>query len=262
MNPGETGKHSPLHSPPRNAFFFWMSVLLLVFVIVGFTPTLFLRSISDLRSLPGHLHVHGAVLTAWFVWFVVQTSMIRTGHTAIHRRLGVFGAIIGGACVFAGPLATMGSVRNLRAAGLDWGTDMSAYPIVGIEGIPMEQFAAQLVFGNFASIFTFAGLLLAAIILRRQSASHKRLMLLASISIIGPALARISRWPALGGEDGAFIPVVFFGLLLTLFVHDLVTTRRVHRATWLGSLITVVTFVCSQVIAESSLGSTVVRAMI
>lgn len=233
----------------------------MVIVVVGFAPTLFLRSFSELQSLPVHLHFHGAVLTSWFVWLIVQTSAIRSGNIAAHRKLGIVGSIIGGACVIAGPLATMGIVRSLRAAGLNWDTDMSAYPVVGIEGIPMEQFATQIVFTNFGSILTFGGLLAFAIFYRKHASTHKRLILLASISIIGPPLARISRWPWLGGEDGAFIPTVFFGLLLMLFAYDLITIRRVHRVTWIGTMVTVLILTMSMAMSSTPFGSTLVRAM-
>ena len=125
----------------------------------------------------------------------------------------------------------------------------------------MELFAAQIVFGNIATVLTFAALLTAAIILRRRPDDHKRLILLASISLIGPALARIARWPVFGGEDGPFIPVVFFGLLIALIAHDLITTRRVRHVTWIGALATVLLFVASQILASTPLGSAVVRAM-
>ena len=253
--------NTPSTGAARGRFFFLMSVLLLAFVIVGFAPTLFLRPLSDLSSLPVHLHIHGVALTGWYIWLVVQTSLVQGGRTATHQRTGIVGALIGGVCVIAGPLATMGAVRSLHSIGLDWDTDMSAHAVFGIEGISMELFAAQLVFGNLASILTFAGMLVLAILLRRNVVAHKRLMLLASISIIGPALARISRWPTLGGEDGAFIPVVFFGLLLALIAHDWVTERRVHRVTWAGALATVLIFFFSQFIASTPIGSSVVRSM-
>jgi hypothetical protein len=44
----------------------------------------------------------GAVLTAWFVWLVVPTSMVRLGRTATHQRLGVMGAVLGAAAVVLG----------------------------------------------------------------------------------------------------------------------------------------------------------------
>lgn len=253
---------TPSTGASRGRFFFLMSLLLLAFVLAGFAPTLFLRPLSDLSSLPAHLHIHGAALTGWFVWLVVQASLVQGGRTATHRKTGIVGALIGGVCVIAGPFATMGAVRSLRSMGLDWDTDMSAVTMFGIEGITMELFAAQLVFGNLASILTFAGMLVLAILLRRNVVAHKRLMLLASISIIGPALARISRWPALGGEDGAFIPVVFFGLLLAMIAHDWVTGKRVHRVTWAGALATVLIFFFSQIIASTPFGSSVVRSMV
>ena len=245
----------------RSSFFFWASALLLSFVVIGFAPTLYLRAFSDVPPIPGYLHVHGGVLTAWFVWLVVQTSMVRTGRTAIHRRLGVIGVVIGAAAVVAGLMATLGVVARLRAAGLDWGTDMSAVPALGVEGVPMVRFAAGVVWANFASIAVFAPLVVAAILLRRNSQAHKRLMLLASIAIVGPALARISRWPVFGGEDGPFVPVVLLGLLAVVIVHDLVSARSLHRATLIGCAAIVLAMIAQQMIADTEFGLAVVRMM-
>ena len=74
--------------------------------------------------MPGYLYVHGSVLTAWFVWLLVQTSMVRTGRTATHRRLGIVGVVIGAMVIATGPMATLGQVGRLRDAGLDWNTDI------------------------------------------------------------------------------------------------------------------------------------------
>jgi hypothetical protein len=245
----------------RGSFFFWLSVLLLSFLLLGFAPTLYLRAFTEPAPIPAYLHVHGAVLTSWYVWLVVQTSMVRTGRTATHRRLGVIGAVIGGAAVIAGPMATLGVVGRLRDAGFDWDTDMSAAGELGVEGVPMLNFASQVVWGNFASIAVFAGLLAAAILLRRTPQAHKRLIVLASIAILGPALARISRWPVFGGEDGPFIPAVLVGLLLAVIAHDLVTARRLHKATWIGCGIIVLATIAQQIIAGSEFGLNVVRML-
>jgi hypothetical protein len=205
--------------------------------------------------------VHGIVLTSWYVWLVVQTSMVRTGRTATHRQLGVIGGVLGAAVVVAGPMATLGVVGRVRAAGFDWDTDMSVIPSLGIEGVPMVNFVSQVVWGNFVSIAVFAGLLATALLLRRSPQAHKRLMVLASIAIVGPALARISRWPVLGGEDGPFIPLILVGLLLAVIAHDLVVERRVHRATWIGCGVIVLAAIVQQIIAGSELGLAVVRMM-
>ena len=245
----------------RSGFFFWISVLLLAFLVIGFAPSLYLRAFFEVPPIPAYLHVHGAILTSWFAWLVLQTSMVRTGRTATHRRLGVIGAVIAVAVVFAGPMATVGAVGRLREAGFDWDTDMSALPAVGVEGVPMIRFAAQVVWGNFLSIVVFAGLVATAIVLRRHPDSHKRLMLLASIAIVGPALARISRWPVFGGEDSPFIPSVLLTLLVAVIVHDVVTTRRVHKATLYGAGALVIGTIAQQLIAGSELGRSVVRML-
>jgi hypothetical protein len=245
----------------RSPYFFGMSLVLLAIVLVGFAPSLYLRSLSELQALPLRLHIHGAVLTSWYVWLVVQASAIRGGATALHRRLGVIGAGIGAACVVAGPLATLGAVRSLRALGLDWDTDLRAYPALGIEGIPMELYAKQLVFTNLTSVLIFAVLLFMAIRRRLDVVAHKRLVLLASIVIVPPALARIARWPGLGGEDGVVIPLSFFALLASVAVHDYLTTRRIHRVTWVSIVGTGVVLAGSAVLAATPLGSAVVRAL-
>jgi hypothetical protein len=70
----------------RSSFFFWMSVLLLAFLVIGFAPSLYLRAYFETPPIPAYLHVHGAILTSWFVWLVIQTFMVRSGRW---RRIGV-----------------------------------------------------------------------------------------------------------------------------------------------------------------------------
>ena len=245
----------------RSGFFFWISILLLAFLVIGFAPSLYLRAFFEVPPIPAYLHLHGAILTSWFVWLVLQTSMVRSGRIATHRRLGVIGAVIAVAVVFAGPMATVGAVGRIREAGFDWDTDMGALPDVGVEGVPMIRFMAQVVWGNFMSIVAFAGLIAAALLLRRHPDTHKRLIVLASIGIVGPALARISRWPVLGGEDGGFIPVVLLALLVAVIAHDIVTLRRVHKATIYGTATLLMGTIAQQAIASSELGRSVVRML-
>jgi hypothetical protein len=66
----------------RDPFIFGMSIILLLTVFIGFSLTLYLSAFRDLPPLPAHLHVHGAILTGWFVWLVVQTSLIKTNRVA------------------------------------------------------------------------------------------------------------------------------------------------------------------------------------
>src|SRR5688572_9206741 len=162
--------------------------------------------------------------------------MVRAGRIATHRRLGVIGAVIGAAVVIAGPMASLGVPGRVTAAGLDWNLDVSvAMPYVGVEGVTLIAFVANVVWNNLVSIVLFAGLLTAAILLRSNAQAHKRLIVIASMLNVLPAAARISRWPGLGGEDSPFIPGVLIGLLLSVLVYDIVTRRRPQKATLSGT---------------------------
>ena len=224
---------------PRSKFFFGMSIVLLLFVLSGFAPTLYLRAFFDVPPIPGYLYLHGVILTGWFVWLVVQTSLVQTARTATHRRVGIAGVVWATAVVGGGLLATFNVVAHVVADGADLAADTSLVPELGVAGVTIEAFLSNVVWLNIASVCAFALLVAAAALLRGRPQAHKRLMLIASIAILGPALARVSRWPPFGGEDSPFIPVVLLALLAALVVHDLLTTKRVHPATLIGGALTI-----------------------
>jgi hypothetical protein len=246
----------------RGSFFFWISIVLLAFLVVGFSPTLYLRPAFDVQPIPGYLYVHGAVLTAWFVWLVIQTSMIRSGRVTTHRKLGVAGALLAIAVCFAGPMASIGVVSRIANLGVDFSSDMSvAAPELGVEGVTVIRFVSGVFWGNFTSIIIFAGFVAAAVLLRRNTETHKRLMVLASISIVGPALARISRIPVFGGEDGPFTMTVMLSLLVAVLAHDFVVRRRPYVVSVIGIGILILLGMIGTRIAASELGMSVVRSL-
>jgi hypothetical protein len=86
----------------------------------------------------------------------------------------------------------------------------------------------------------FAVLIAWAMIVRRIPAAHKRLMILGTMGILGPA---INRWPF---PDAIRLPatiVITLGLPLIVVAYDLWSARRVYRETLIGtSIIVVVAF--------------------
>lgn len=79
----------------------------------------------------------------------------------------------------------------------------------------------------------FAGLVGAGLALRRRAEIHKRLMLLATISLLSAPIARLPGVMEAG-------PLAFFGLtdllLVPLLAYDWMTRRRIHPATAWGAL--------------------------
>ena len=213
----------------RTPFFTVMSGVTLLIVLSGFAPTLYVRPVFSPPAIPTYLFLHGIVLTSWFVWFFIQALLIQSRRTAWHRRLGVAGAALAAAVPFAGLMATAGVVGRVAANGIDLNADASVLVGLGVSGIRVAQFLADVVWANLSSAVSFAVLAWTGLLLRRRAAAHKRLMLLATIAIIGPALARLSRLAIFGAsEQGPFTTVVTLVLLGAVIAHDLVTMRKIH----------------------------------
>jgi len=240
----------------RDPFFAVTAAVILALVLAGFMPTLYLRPVFKPVPIPGYLFFHGIVLTSWFVWLFMQSLLIRSGRTTVHRRLGIVGAVLAAIVPFAGLLATSRVVGRVVAAGVALDADASAIGI-GVTG-PVVRFLADVVWQNIGSAVTFAALAWTGILLRRRTAAHKRLMMIATVSILGPALARLARLPLFGGEQGPFTPLVLLALLAAVLVHDVVTLRKVHPATTWGIAFALGVNVAATSIATTDTGTALV----
>jgi FtsH-binding integral membrane protein len=190
-------------------FFSGMALASVVILFLGFLPSYFHRS-ADLPPLTPLYQLHGAVFTAWIVLLVAQTALVAQSRSDIHRKLGVAGAVLA-AVVFVVGVAV--SVETLRREG---GVRFFAIPL--------------------GDIIVFGVLVGAAVLQRQQSDTHKRLMLLATISLLTAAVARSLGQVGMGGP-----PNLFYGtdvLVLALVTYDLVSLGRVHPATlWGGAMV-------------------------
>jgi hypothetical protein len=205
----------------RRAHLFYsaMAVAVVVTVFAGFAPTYYLRAYFGTMPLIPLLHLHGLVFTAWLVLFLAQTILVAAKRTNIHRRLGIAGAVLAVLMVVVGSLTAI-----IRARGAEVPPG-SPSPLVFLT-IPLGD------------MLVFAGLVGAGFYYRRRAEVHKRLMLLATISILPAATARL---------PFAFIqqtgPLAFFGLadlfIVPCLLYDLFTRGRIHRATLWGGLILV-----------------------
>jgi hypothetical protein len=196
-------------------FYIGMSIALVITVFAGFAPTYYLRPYFNTAPLMPLLHLHGFVFTSWLVLFVTQTTLVAAHRTDIHRRLGVAGGVIAVLMVLLG--VTTALVRAKQGA----------TPLPGIS--PLSFLVVPL-----GDMFVFPILVGAGFYFRRRPDVHKRLMLLATISILAAAIARLPFAIMRAG------PPAFFGLtdvfVVACVLYDLVTLRRIHRATALAGL--------------------------
>src|SRR5690349_14323419 len=92
---------------PERRYFIGSALVLLVLTLAGFAKTYYLREFFETTPLSTFLHVHGIVMTAWLVLFLVQASLIAAGRRTWHRRLGVVGIGVAGLVVLLGSMATL-----------------------------------------------------------------------------------------------------------------------------------------------------------
>lgn len=208
---------------PRGLFFQAFAGVLLLTVLVGFSRTFFLRPLFDENpiALTMLLALHGTAVTAWFALFFVQALLVHRNRIATHRRLGAFGALVAALMVPSCLAVVFDIVHSWRAAGID------------VE--ESRQLLSMIVWGNLGAVLAFLVFFVRGVLKRRVADAHKRLMLLASIAIISPAISRIAFMPMFAGTEPVLVTVL--GLLVVvgvLVVFDLVSLRKVHRETLWG----------------------------
>lgn len=204
-----------------------MSFLLLVTVLTGFVPTS-LEKIAEVQSgqrapfMPV-LHVHAFLMGTWILLLLAQTSLVATNHKSLHKRLGITAIFLAPAMVITGFLLVPANFSVI------WSLDPALVPIQAITDI-------KLIVSNIALLQIQIGLLfplmvgLALYYRKRDSGTHKRLMILATVIPIPAAVDRIL-WLPNTMPDSPMGPYFYTLLLiLPLFSYDLLRKKGVPRA--------------------------------
>lgn len=212
----------------EHRLFLGATALLLGFVFIGFARTFFLKVIFGTPRLPLYLHLHGLALTTWFALLVVQVGLVSRQRTDVHRRLGIGGLGVAAAVVATGALA---SARVFsRHVGLEGSAEI---PRLLAEDGPI-------IFGNFAILIFFATTIGLAAYFRRRPAIHKRLMLVASVSIVGPAIDRLWLWTGTANAAGIFGPLTLLTVVAALIAWDWRSQKRAPRVLIAGFVVMII----------------------
>ncbi len=221
---GREDQHGTATRPSgRDRYFLAMAVLMIVLNVVGFAPSYFLKSFFDGPELPPYMHIHGAMFMSWFVLFFIQMWMIESRNVALHKKLGIAGAVL--ACGMV--LSALTVLYFLVMEYHEFGGDLAV--------------RAAVVWGNLALLTGFTTFVTLGFVFRSRPAAHKRLMLLASLSMMPQALGRMGRFEALRLNDSFFVNEAVYGLgglvllLVSLVIHDIVVRGRPHPAVMWGA---------------------------
>ena len=156
-------------------FFLRGAIAMTLLIFAGFSTHLAMGR-STFAS-PPLVHAHAVVFMGWVVLYLLQNIFVATGKMALHRRLGwiATGWIV--AMVILGCWVTVAMVRRGQ--------------------VPFFFRPVNFLVFDPLSLFAFAGLTSAAIVMRRRTDWHRRLHFCAMSMLLGPGFGRLLPMPFL-----------------------------------------------------------------
>jgi len=225
----------------EHRFFLTMAIVMALVIVAGFSTNLAMGRSSF--ALPLLYHIHAFIFFGWVVLYVTQNALVANGSVTLHRRLGWLAA------VWAPVIAVLGIA-------------MTFYSLSRTGGLPFFD-VREFLFANILSVLTFTGLVAAAIVNRRRTDWHRRLMFCAMAYLTGPGFGRLLPVPLLIPWSywiAAFVAPTIFPLIGMVF--DFRRNGKVHPA-WLWGIGAALTaFVVADLIAYSAPGTAFARGVI
>ena len=200
--------------------------------MLGFAPTYWLQLPAGTFVGSPLLHLHGLLFSAWTIYLLLQTILAARGRIARHRSWGLLGVSLATAMVLVGFAVANDVLATRLAAG--YGDAARAFHIASISIITL-----------------FGGFVLVAILCVSRPEIHKRLMLLATVSMLAPAIARVlfalsagigpGLRPGLGPPrtvESVLLPALIADALIVAgVIYDVRTRGRPHPAYLIGGAI-------------------------
>jgi hypothetical protein len=170
MAKSASASHTAVQS--RSSYFYvWSALACSVVAFLGFTPTYFAPLAQGSFSAKPIVHIHGIVFFSWTLFFAYQAWLVANGRTMRHRDVGLIGISFATAMTFLGLMVAVASAA--RAGALGFLNEAKLFMVVPVADI-----------GTFVVLFAFA------IAYVKNKEVHKRLMLVATASILDAAVAR------------------------------------------------------------------------
>jgi hypothetical protein len=232
--------------PKVDTFYVAMAFGCVLIAFGGFAPTYWLQLAHGTFVGPSLLHIHGLLFSAWPVLLLTQVLFVANGRPALHRAFGLAGISLATAMVIVGLAAAIHTLDVGLAAG--YGDRSRAFLILPVSAI-----------GLFACFFV------AAIANIRRPETHKRLMLLATISLLQAAMGRVFFVLVTGGGPGlrpglgeppplivGLVPSLILELLIVAgVIFDWRTRGRPHPVWLIGAAVTTAVIVLRGPVSET-----------
>ena len=222
--PSSKASDSVVRSSQRY-FYVWMAGVFVLIAFGGFTPTYWAPVARGSFHGPPILHIHGALLFSWTLFYFIQTAWVASGRTPTHRAWGLVGIALFSVLMCSILVTAVTVVRLDEAHG---------YGDAGRRFIAVPLLAMPVLIGFFS----------VAIAQVRRAETHKRLMYLMMVGFMHPAIARVMLTlfaPAGAQGPPPVIVAVPPGLIadiliLVAVIYDWRTRGRPHHVFVYGGL--------------------------
>lgn len=183
----------------RKIYLVWVA-LMWAGLIAGFGLNIAYHFLKEIPRPAWVIYVHGAVFTGWMFILTTQVFLIQSKRFTLHQKIGKLALWWAGLMLLLGP-----------AAFLTKDAQLLAHPHANQSFIPFMAVNISDI-GGFG-LFTAAGYFL-----RRDPASHKRMMMLAMVAMADPGFSRITH-ALLNPYPADFLPnliATFYGNFLLI----------------------------------------------
>jgi hypothetical protein len=205
-------------------FYLIAGCIMLSIVAVGFQHFYLHGKASDGSAVTHQImplvFLHGSLMTAWIIAFVVQAALIVGGNRKLHMSLGIIGAVLAALLVTVGVITAVASVHyNPESYKEVWG-------------------ARRFLSFMLINILGFGVLVGLALKYKSRPERHRPMMLLATLFVAGPAgFFRIPAVAALvlgpvHSMLAPWVPMLVLGVVL--LVIKFLMTRSLDRYLTIG----------------------------
>jgi len=227
-----TAFEKPVSARNEEKFFFRMACLMAAVIVAGFAMNLAMG--RSTFAVPIVYHIHAFVFFGWVAIYLAQNWLVASGNQALHRSLGRIAAIWVPLMLV---LAFAIMFTSLRRTGGPFFFDQNEFLVA-----------------NTLGLITFGGLVAAAVVQRRRTDWHRRLMFSAMTILTGPGLARLLPMPLMIPNAWRIMTVVTLIFPVIGMIADVRRSGKVHPAWYWGIAAIVVMQLVAELIAYSSLG--------
>lgn len=207
----------------------FMAVSFITYTLVGFVPDSLMKmelvAAGQRPPFPAVLHVHSALMGAFLLLLLAQTTLMATGRRQLHQTLGIAGLAIGPALVIVGFILVPTMYHQV------WGGAQAAPPPVqaamleglrNFDNIMLMQIRIGILFPIFLAIALLAR--------RTDSGLHKRMMILSIAPALPAAFDRMTWLPTTLPASPLAPDLYTVAAIAPMLLWDVYRTRTIHKA--------------------------------